>query len=76
MTMYSTEDVVLLLKAAQTAYLLSHECFSGDIPPGLALEAMVERWEEAVAAFMETPENETAKSRLNECVRELIEIQW
>jgi hypothetical protein len=73
MAMWSTDDVVLLLKASHTAVLLASERFSKPQPH---YEAMLERWEEVLLDFCDDPESGAVKSRLRESVRELSEIVW
>ena len=43
-------------------------------PQGPDWTMRLERWEEVLQDFCDAPENDAVKARLNECVRELIEI--
>lgn len=71
--MWSTDDVVLLLKASHTAVLLAGERFS-EHPPHY--EEILERWEEVLEDFVVDPENEALRMRLTRSLRELSEIVW
>ena len=70
--MWTHSDVAVLLKAAQTAYLLQQEEFA-EPQPGIA--AMLDRWEKAVEDFIHEPGTERV-GPLRACMRELVAFVW
>jgi 2',3'-cyclic-nucleotide 2'-phosphodiesterase (5'-nucleotidase family) len=54
--MWTHSDVAVLLKAMQTAYLLQQEEFAEPQPD---IEAMLDRWDEAVQDFIAEPGGRT-----------------
>jgi len=70
--MWTHSDVAVLLKAAQTANLLQQE---ETTEPRAGAEALLDRWERVVDAFIAKPGAERM-GPLTACMRELADFVW
>jgi hypothetical protein len=70
--MWTHLDVAVLLKAAQTANLLQQEEITEPRP---GAEALLDRWERVVDAFIADPGAERM-GPLTACMRELVDFVW